>query len=91
MLHRMSLPSQANPAWQTPSLFLSRQAPVWMRLGAGQPSVELALLSRPGATSGATNKQGLFLFSFHDYMMQDCPATSWSIVTVLCFAPLLPR
>jgi hypothetical protein len=52
-----------------------------MRLGAGQSGVKLALLSRLGAASGATNNQGLFLLGFHDYMMQDCPATSWSIVT----------
>jgi hypothetical protein len=42
-----------------------------MRLGAGQSSVEFALLSGAGTTSGATNKQGLFSFRFHDYMMQD--------------------
>lgn len=60
--------------------FLSRQAPVQMRLGAGQSSVELALLSRLGATSGAPNNQCLFLLGFHDYMMQGCPATNWSIL-----------
>jgi hypothetical protein len=52
-----------------------------MRLCAGQSGVKLALLSRLGAASGATNSQGLFLLGFHDWMMQDCPATSCSIVT----------
>src|SRR5258708_38947779 len=46
-------------------LFLSRQAARWMRLRAWQSIIELALLSRLGATSGATNRQGHFL-RFHD-------------------------
>src|ERR1700730_11802359 len=39
-----------------PLLFLSHQASSWMRLRARQSIIELALLSRPGATSGATNR-----------------------------------
>jgi hypothetical protein len=54
-----------------------------MRICAGLSRVDFALLSRLGATSGATNTQGLFLFSFHNFIMQDCPAINWSIVTVL--------
>jgi hypothetical protein len=56
-------------------LLLSRQAPGWMRLRAGQSIIELALLSRPGATSGATNCQGLLLLGFHDSIMQRRPPT----------------
>jgi hypothetical protein len=40
-----------------------------MRLRARQSIIEFALLSRPGATSGATNRQGLLLY-FHDPIMQ---------------------
>jgi hypothetical protein len=75
-LSEFSAPSIADPL-----LFLSRHAPGRMRLGAGQSDVKLALFSRLGAASGATNNQGLFLLGFHEYMMQDCPAISWSIVT----------
>jgi hypothetical protein len=63
----------SGPEIAGPLLFLSRHAPGWMRLGAGQSSVKLALLSRLGATSGAPKNQGLFLFGFHDYMMHGCP------------------
>jgi hypothetical protein len=56
-------------------LFLRRQASGGMRLRAGQPIIELALLSRPGATSGATNCQGLLLLGFHDHIMQYRPLT----------------
>src|SRR5450759_1572362 len=76
-LSEFSAPSIADPL-----LFLSRHAPGRMRLGAGQSDVKLALFSRLGAASGATNNQGLFLLGFHEYMMQDCPAISWSMVTI---------
>ena len=56
-------------------LLLSCQAPGWMRLRAGQSSVEFALLSRPGATSWTTNCQCLLLFGFHDHIMQRRPLT----------------
>jgi hypothetical protein len=49
-----------------PLLFLSRQPPGWMRLSARQSSIKLALLSRLGAASRATNRHG-FLIDFHDY------------------------
>jgi hypothetical protein len=78
----------SGPSVADPLLFLSRHAPGWMRLGAGQSDVKLALFSRLGAASGATNNQGLFLLGFHEYMMQDCAVTSWSIVTsVLTLEP----
>jgi hypothetical protein len=56
-------------------LLLSRQAAGRMRLGARQSSVKLAFLSRPGATSGATNCQGLLLLGFHGSIMQYRPLT----------------
>jgi hypothetical protein len=56
-------------------LFLSRRTASWMRLRAGQSIIELALLSRPGATSGATNRQGLLL-RFHDSILQYRPLTT---------------
>jgi hypothetical protein len=62
-------------------LFRSRQAPISMRLYAGLASAKLALLSRFGATSGATNSQSLFLLDFHAYIMRHCAARSWSILT----------
>ena len=62
-------------------LFRSRQAPISMRLCAGLASAKLTLLSRFGATSGATNSQGLFLLGFHGYIMRRCAAPCWSILT----------
>ena len=50
-------------------LLLSRRTAGWMRLRAGQSIIELTLLSRLGATSGATNRQGLLL-RFHDSILQ---------------------
>lgn len=66
-------------------LFRSRQAPVSMRLRAGQASAQLALLSRLGATGGATNRQGCFSLGFHNHRMHCCPARRCSIVTNLVF------
>lgn len=40
-----------------------------MRLRAGQSVIEFAPLPRLGATSGATNRQGLLL-RFHDSIVQ---------------------
>jgi hypothetical protein len=57
--------------FQTGSLFLSRQTPGWMRLGAGQASAKLAFLVRLCATRGAADKQRWFLLGFHDHMMLD--------------------
>jgi hypothetical protein len=62
-------------------LFRSWHAPISMRICAGLASAKLTLLSRLGATNGATNSQGLFLLGFHGYMMHRCSATGWSIVT----------
>jgi hypothetical protein len=60
-----------NPSHADPSLFLSRQAPGWMRFRAGQARVKLALLPRPGATRGTADKQRMFLLGFHDHRMPD--------------------
>jgi len=62
-------------------LFRSRQAPISMRLCAGLAGAKLAPLSRLGATSGATNSQGLLLLGFHGYIMRRCAAQSCSILT----------
>jgi hypothetical protein len=64
-----------------PSPFLGRQLPGRMRLGAGQSNTKLALLSRLGAASRATNTQGFVLLGFHDSIMQYSPARSWSLLT----------
>ncbi|MGA7474167.1 MAG: hypothetical protein WBW60_15660, partial [Candidatus Sulfotelmatobacter sp.] len=50
---------------------------------AGLASAKLTLLSRLGATSGATNGQGLFLLGSHSRIMHRCSATGWSILTGL--------
>jgi hypothetical protein len=60
-----------------------------MWIGAGLARIDFALLSRPGATSRATNTQSLFLFSFHNRMMKHCPAIIWSILTVIGFSCLV--
>jgi len=52
-----------------------------MRLRAGEAGAKLTLLSWSGATSGATNGQGLLLFGFHGYIMRRCVAPVWSILT----------
>ena len=44
-----------------------------MRLCAGQSGAKLTLLLRFGATGGAANTQGLFLFGFHDYTNAGLP------------------
>jgi hypothetical protein len=63
------------------SFFRRGQAPVSMGLCAGQASTKLALLSRLGATSRATNCQDWFLLHSHRYTMHRPPATRCSIVT----------
>ena len=62
-------------------LFRSRQAPISMRLGAGLAGAKLTPLSRLGATSGATNSQGLLPFGFHGHIMRRCAAPVCSILT----------
>jgi len=51
-----------------------------MRICAGLASTELTVFSWLGATSGATNRQRLFLFGCHGYILQRCSAKSCSIV-----------
>ena len=68
-------PEVEQPGMADSLLFLRRQVSGGMRLRAGQSIIELALLSRPGATSGATNCQGLLLLGFHDHIMQYRPLT----------------
>ena len=51
-----------------------------MRIGARQSRVQFALFSRFGTTSGTSSNQGCFSLSFHNSIMQVCPAVSWSIV-----------
>jgi hypothetical protein len=60
------------PSHADRSLFLSRQAPGWMRLDAGQASAKLAFLARLCATRGTADKQCWFLLGFHDHRMPDC-------------------
>jgi hypothetical protein len=43
-----------------------------MRLSARLPRAEFTLLSPFCATGGATNRQGLFMFDCHGYIMQLC-------------------
>src|ERR1039457_1991547 len=64
----------------TPSVLLGRREPGRMRIGARQSRVQFALFSRLGATSGTLSNQGCFFLSFHNSIMQGCPAVSWSIV-----------
>jgi len=52
-----------------------------MRFGTRLPGAKLTLLSRLRAASGATNRQCLFLFGSHAYIMQRCSATRCSILT----------
>ena len=52
-----------------------------MRICTGLASAELAFFSRLGATSGATNRHGLFQFGCHGYRMQRRSAKRCSIVT----------
>lgn len=59
-----------------PLLFLSRQAPGWMWLGAGLSRAQLALLSRLRTASGTTNGQGWFFLGFHESIMQHCKERS---------------
>ncbi len=54
-----------------------------MRICTRLASTELTLFSRLGATSGATNRQRLFLLGCHGYMLQRCSAKSCSIVNRL--------
>jgi hypothetical protein len=62
-----------------------------MRICTDLASAELTLFSRLGATSGATNRQRLFLFGCHGYIMQRCFAKSCSIVTRFGWEPgILP-
>jgi hypothetical protein len=65
----------------------------FLRLGSEPRSCITVNLSQPpkagldAALCGAANTQGLFFFGFHAYMMQDCPATKWSIVTSVSHQP----
>ena len=68
-------PEVEQPGMADSLLFLRRQVSGGMRLRAGQSIIELAFLSWPGATSGATNRQGLLLLGFHDHIMQYRPLT----------------
>jgi hypothetical protein len=64
--------SQRSPEFGTAVqlLFRSVQAPISMRIGAGQAGAQLTLLAWLGPTSWTTNRQGLFRFGFHGDIMQ---------------------
>jgi hypothetical protein len=64
----------------SPSFFLRCQTSGRMRFSARQASAKLALLFWPGPTSGTANSQGLLLRGFHDCMIKDVCAISWSNV-----------
>src|ERR1700738_4565208 len=66
-------PEVEPPGMADSLLFLRRQVSGGMRLRAGQSIIELALLSRSGATSWATNCQGLLVLGSHDHIMQYRP------------------
>lgn len=72
-------PGELAPA--EPLLFLCRQTPCGMRIGARLPRAQFALLSWLGAASRATNGQGWFFLGFHSSIMQRRPGRNWSIVT----------
>lgn len=61
--------------------FRGGQAPIPVRLGAGQTGTKLTLLARLGATGGATNRHRFFRLDFHDYIMRADLISVWSIVT----------
>ena len=62
-----------------------------MRFRAGQAGTKLAFFSWLCATRGATNRQGQFLFGFHEYTMHRYSPSRWSIVTSpdVYFRPIL--
>jgi hypothetical protein len=63
--------------------FRGGQAPVPVRLGAGQTGTKLTLLARLGATSGATNRHRFFRLGLHGYIMRVDSIPVWSIVTTV--------
>ncbi len=73
--------------------FSAIQAAISVRIRAGLTGTEFALLSGLCAASGATNRQGLFQFGCHGYIMLRQSATSCSILIssfisaslILCF------
>jgi|HubBroStandDraft_6_1064221.scaffolds.fasta_scaffold2238948_1 hypothetical protein len=66
-----------------PLLFLSRHAPGWMGVSAGQSRIQFALFTWLRATCGTADHQGDFFRGFHTFIMGDCSAEIWSIVTGL--------
>ena len=54
-----------------------------MRLSAGKTGTEFTLFAWLRATSRAANREGLFFFDFHGYMVKRGLAARWSIVTTL--------
>jgi len=61
--------------------FRGGQAPIPVRLCAGQTGTKLTLLARLCATGGATNRHRFFRLDFHDYIMRADLISVWSIVT----------
>jgi hypothetical protein len=67
--------------WRTGQLlFRTRKAPISMRVCTGLASAELTLFPRLSAASRTTNRQGLFPFDCHGYIMQGRSATRCSIL-----------
>jgi hypothetical protein len=54
-----------------------------MRLSAGQTGTELTFFAWLRTTSRAANREGLFFFDFHAYIVKRGLAARWSIVTTL--------
>jgi hypothetical protein len=54
-----------------------------MRFCAGQARAEFTLFSWFRATSGAPNRERVFLFDLHGYTMHGCVPRKWSIVTIV--------
>jgi hypothetical protein len=63
-------------------LFRTRQTPISMRIGSGLASAKFALFSWLGSASRTTNRQRLFPFGCHGYIMERHPATRWSILII---------
>jgi hypothetical protein len=67
------------------------QAAITMRIGAHLARTEFAFLAFFGTTGGASNREGLFLLRFHNWIMHFCAAMDWSILTIPRVARVIPQ